>query len=201
MTEWWEHSWEVAFVLRCLIHLTLDAIFKVSKYRKKLNWDFVTWLSELRLVSLNLISHLLYTLRAHIPLIFSNTQPLQSLSHCWKSDLGTILGWAWWSPGSLPALLILWLCSQVGFPGLPVQSQGMWAPPVECAGFCEAALGGSQGWGIREDGSPSLKLFPVCTSCGSCARLMGFSWCLLPHWVKNLFLPITEETTVEISSF
>lgn len=81
-----------------------------------------------------------------------------------------------------------------------MQSQGTWAPLVGCAGFCEAALGGSQGQGIREDGSPSLKLFPVCTSCGSCARLMGFC-SLLPHRVKNLFLPIIEGSAVEISSF
>lgn len=155
-------------------------------------------------MSLNLISHLLCTLKAHIPLIFSNTQPDQSLSHCWKSDLGTILGWAWWSPRSLPPQLILWFYSQVGFTGLPLQSQGTWAPLVGWAGSCWV-LWGSSGriprQGIKEDGSPSLKLFPVCTSCGSCARVMGFCWALLPHRVKNLFLPIIEGTAVEISSF
>lgn len=36
----------------------------------------------------------------------------------------------------------------------------MWSPPVGCAGFCEAALGGSQGQGVREDVSLSLKCAP-----------------------------------------
>lgn len=143
MTKWGEHSWEIAFVLECLICLTLDTIFKVSKKKKKPNWDFVTWLFKLRLMSLNLISHLLCTLKAHIPLIFNNTQPGQSLSHCWKSDLGTILGWAWWSPRSLPPQLILWFYSQVGFTGLPLQSQGTWAPLVGWAGSCWVLWGSS----------------------------------------------------------